>query len=392
MFNLKTYQGYITKYSLEREVIWSNNPNVQNNIASRTTTLCTISIVEECCHKYSGNPTGACHPRGPRCNGPFNTVNVETCISLPGGGSNTGNEGEGNYVGGSNTNEDDCQTSGTNILDGQPIAGIGGDCAPNAEVGVKPPTGDNAPTEDENNENHEENCLELNRLSASAYTQVAFSELESSLSEDHETGFAFKLTNTFPFIETPMPQLQTAGYDKLKNPTAPLYYAVMHNHYIGKFEMFGHGDIHSLYSLSQTFNFDLANTIDENGTVIGDPFTYDISQITLFMTERNNTYAIKIEDITKLTSIQEHFVNKKTIEKFKKELEKVYYNVHSNPELANQNDLTKAFLKFVTETYDFGISLYKTPNNDITTGSSNWEKLTLDPTDTDDGIKETPCN
>ncbi|RCU56584.1 hypothetical protein [Oceanihabitans sediminis] len=124
VFNLKTYQGYITKYSLEREVIWSNNPNVQNNIASRTTTLCTISIVEECCHKYSGNPTGACHPRGPRCNGPFNTVNVETCITLPGGGSNTGNEGEGNYGGGSNTNEDDCQTSGTNILDGQPIAGI----------------------------------------------------------------------------------------------------------------------------------------------------------------------------------------------------------------------------------------------------------------------------
>ncbi|RBP28385.1 hypothetical protein DFR65_1071, partial [Oceanihabitans sediminis] len=58
------------------------------------------------------------------CNGPFNTVNVETCITLPGGGSNTGNEGEGNYGGGSNTNEDDCQTSGTNILDGQPIAGI----------------------------------------------------------------------------------------------------------------------------------------------------------------------------------------------------------------------------------------------------------------------------
>ncbi|RBP28390.1 hypothetical protein DFR65_1076 [Oceanihabitans sediminis] len=124
---MDNYQGNITKLTLERELIWST----KNNTSSRSNTEaeCTISVYQYCScntptHTYDNLGNCSC----------VDTIQIRNCPSGGGGGGGGG--------GSSNNNEDDCQTSGTIILDGQPIAGIGGDCAPNVEVAVNPSVDD----------------------------------------------------------------------------------------------------------------------------------------------------------------------------------------------------------------------------------------------------------
>jgi hypothetical protein len=137
------YQGYITKYSLERELIWSSNPATQNASNRKTynsydrnggTTICTISAIQSCSNPNIPDPT---HPAGPNCQGPFGVMEQETCVTYSGGGGGTSNNG-----GSSSSNDDDCDgsggTSGTLIQGTQPISGVNGGCAPNETIGVLP--------------------------------------------------------------------------------------------------------------------------------------------------------------------------------------------------------------------------------------------------------------
>ena len=368
VFNLKTYQGYITKYSLEREVIWSNNPNVQNNIASRTTTLCTISIVEECCHKYSGNPTGACHPRGPRCNGPFNTVNVETCISLPGGGSNTGNEGEGNYGGGSNTNEDDCQTSGTNILDGQPIAGINGDCAPNIVAGVKPPV-----------EPQEENgCETLKNLaktdSLSVNIKPIIDNLKTKTALDKEYSISFAKEYNYDLYSYADPEGIREGPNKLNSWTriGPNWFGQAHTHPSGSHPMYTWRDIKTLNSLYTNINeyYDKTSAfiiiVNDDGTVYA-----------IMVDNQNVLYQALQDDLNATEGEDEEEKADNLNEKLKKDYDKEVTNGNS--------DLERVFLK---KFKDYGISLYKASNNSM----ENWDKLKLPDNTPNPEVEHQPCN
>ncbi|APY01393.1 hypothetical protein [Lacinutrix venerupis] len=228
-------------------------------------------------------------------------------------------------------------------------------------------------------------CKDLKRVGNSPYLASESIALENNLNDNAESGFGIKITNSFPFLDSN--PLVNTSINGLSNPQAPVYFAITHNHYNGTFEMFGHGDIHALYSLSQTFNYNLANTIDENGTGIGDPVTFDISNITVFVVVTDNTYAIKIDDITKLATIQQHFINKTRMNEFAALLEDAYKDVNvdsngvkrQNPGDADQNKLAEAFIKFVSETHDFGISLYTSTNDAAqSNGNNNWKKLTLD--------------
>ncbi|MGB1307679.1 MAG: hypothetical protein ACPG6B_02130 [Oceanihabitans sp.] len=224
-------------------------------------------------------------------------------------------------------------------------------------------------------------CQDLNRITNSPYTTSSFYTLKTTLDLNGETGFAILMDKDFPFIKTF--EIDSDESDEVPVPIHPLLYAFSHNHYIGKYEMFGPGDIHTLYKISQRFDFDFANSFEDDGIV------YDNSNITVFMTVQNFTYAIKIDDITKLEEIQNIYDNDEDKNDFIDALEKAYADVNTDPELAHQNNLAKAFIKFTTEINDFGISLYKASNDDIQANNSNWQKLVLD---TNDNVTPINCN
>tara|TARA_R110000751_G_scaffold14621_2_gene47196 strand:+ start:88110 stop:89657 length:1548 start_codon:yes stop_codon:yes gene_type:complete len=231
----------------------------------------------------------------------------------------------------------------------------------------------------------DKNCKDLKRVGNSPYLASESIALENNLNQNAESGFGIRATNTFPYLDSY--PLVSDSFESLIKPRNAAVFAASHNHFKDTFEMFGHGDIATLYSLSQTFDFDLYNTIDENGNGIGDPLTYDLSSITFFLVVTDNTYAIKIDDITKLATVQQHYINGTATVEFANELEKVYKKVNvdsngvqrENPGEADQDKLAEAFIKFVSETYDFGISLYTSTNDDAqSNASNNWKKLTLD--------------
>jgi hypothetical protein len=160
-------------------------------------------------------------------------------------------------------------------------------------------------------------------------------------------------------------------------PSNSSVYGINHTHMQKDYNMFGHGDIHSLYLLSQQYQ-----------EVLGTPNTIDLFVITMVID--NYIYAIKIDDPNALASIADHFFTKKKKNTFIDQLQDVYDDVHPDAEIASQTGLEVAFLKFVNETFNFGISLYRT-NDDFSTFPQDkiWDKLTLGLNDT---VIPTPCN
>ena len=64
-----------------------------------------------------------------------------------------------------------------------------------------------------------------------------------------------------------------------------------------------------------------------------------------------------------------------------------YYNEMTSQFIGSDTDFQKAFLQFITEKYDFGISLYEA-NDDMT----NWNKLTLNHSSNIPSVDSIPCN
>jgi hypothetical protein len=119
---LANYIGEITKYSLEREIIYSTNENnYTTNSANGTIVECTISMVPYCTFGNHDHSNGI----DTTCRGLAYTA-VETCTTYFLGGSS---DGESSNAGGSTNNPDPCPsggTTGTVIVGNQPISGIGG--------------------------------------------------------------------------------------------------------------------------------------------------------------------------------------------------------------------------------------------------------------------------
>lgn len=222
----------------------------------------------------------------------------------------------------------------------------------------------------------EKNCDELNRITNSPYLTSKFIILRNNLNQNQETGYKSLASPNYPYFTTHDAPLKNE--DEVAAGAHPLSFNFYHNHYIGKYEMFGHGDIHTLYKYAAGFS---SYGIDN--------FTYDQSLFTVFMTVRDHTYAIKIDNLENLATIQQIFNNKKLKKEFINDLRSVYQDINYDPKYANQNDLAKAFLKFTTETHSLGISLYKAKTNNIINRNSDWKKLTLD---TNGDLKPTPCN
>lgn len=145
VFNMADFEGVVTKYSLEREVIWSSSVDSRSSgnsgaIRGMSILICVFSSTPMC--DYGGTA----HPAGANCTGNITIETTETCWTIPtggGGSSNNGDTGDGdNNSGGSGGSgdgdgdgDDPCIVDGT-VFDGElPIGGVGSGCVPNGASG-----------------------------------------------------------------------------------------------------------------------------------------------------------------------------------------------------------------------------------------------------------------
>jgi hypothetical protein len=139
IFNISDYQGEITKYSLEREIIWTTkgNENVQARGGSTWITVCTISPAS-CDEGNHDNGTGwnGCAYSSGEPGLSCSTVRVS-------GGGNVGSDPDNGgdpdtSGGGGNGNGEPCNdTSGTGFTpDNNAEEGVTSDCTPNNSNGT----------------------------------------------------------------------------------------------------------------------------------------------------------------------------------------------------------------------------------------------------------------
>lgn len=138
VLNVSNFNGQISKHTIDGQEVWTT----ETDMYSRSVTVedCTYSLVEYCSNEWSGNPNGDPHVRGPNCQGPYHTEVVETCVTITVGGGGDPADDD-NHYGGGTSNSDDCtDTTGTLIVDDQPISGLRTGCSTNEETGVSQPT------------------------------------------------------------------------------------------------------------------------------------------------------------------------------------------------------------------------------------------------------------
>jgi len=143
-FDITTFQGDITKYTLEKETIWSTKNQLSNKSSKNSTMskssggyfvqVCTISPPSPCLEGRHNDTVGwddCAYSDG---------KSHESCqtVWVSGGGSTSpdGDDGTTGGYGGGTDGEDCTDVSGTSIVDSQPISGISTNCAPNAVIGI----------------------------------------------------------------------------------------------------------------------------------------------------------------------------------------------------------------------------------------------------------------
>ena len=135
VLDLSNFQGDITKYSFERDIIWSaKQENTNRSTISRDgypVEECTFTVVPMCDHMYL-------HVRGENCTGNLSYGTIETCqtvwIGGNGGFPDYGDSGSGSYDASNPCNN----VSGTSIINEEPLSGVDTGCAPNDTTGVFP--------------------------------------------------------------------------------------------------------------------------------------------------------------------------------------------------------------------------------------------------------------
>lgn len=219
---------------------------------------------------------------------------------------------------------------------------------------------------------HDKNCMELHNFSTNPNSQDEFNFLEGEVSANKEKGYLLVSVPFSPgFVAQPIEA--SSECRKMNSPLTNSVYGIMHTHPTGCGEgthpMFGGFDLYSLYKIADTYD-----ATD----------SFDNSIFTVYMTVEDNHYAIKINDINKLNKLGSIFNNGKKRDKFMRDFERAFSKA-SPSTTPTQSELSKAFLRFITQTYDLGISLYKSSHDDINYDPSlpsdeqisNWTRLKL---------------
>jgi hypothetical protein len=332
------------------------------------------------CTSWTKTVTAIYGPCPPEINNgePIDTNDGSDANNGQGGGSGTG-DGDPN-----NTN--DCQPTIDNPCDDD-------------ETAVMPPKPQNTKT------THQKNCEELNKLTSppgynepnpfvddnhpdntsglNTNPRLAILSLDDDtiLNYQFETGFSLHNRNNYPEYGA-YAHYKTASVEShhLYFPTTISEYGTVHVHpknaTINKWiPMFSLDDIYAVLKIRDYYNTSSWNVINNPN---GDSLF--ISILIANQAENNQTYAIKIDDITKfqkLKNIKENLPRE--WEKLNKELEDRYIEEASDL-LGTADDYQKTLLKFIND-YNLGVSLYQMEQTGAGTPSvaETWTKLGLSP-------------
>lgn len=142
----RTFQGNITKFTLEREIVWTTLPPPPGYAGLGWIEVCVYSVAQYCTNDGHGGSNGEPHVRGPECvDGPFFTETTSHCVTVYVGSGNTYYEDDPEHpMGGGNSSpdedEEDCiRVSGTLIQNNLPISGIQSSCIKGPVVSIKQP-------------------------------------------------------------------------------------------------------------------------------------------------------------------------------------------------------------------------------------------------------------
>lgn len=310
-----------------------------------------------------------------------------------GGGSGTG-DGDPN-------NTDDCQPTIDNPCDDD-------------ETAVMPPK------EPQEKTTHEKNCEELNKLtSPPGYNQpnpyldddnafnsdglnttprLAIVNADQSLDNPEETGFGLFNQSNFPawgsYARYTGANNQTHHVEFIAYPTQ---YGSIHTHPFNTtnrkwIPMFSLDDIYSVLTFRNVYSsVEYLNDLNTNGDAL---FT---SILIAKQGASNNTYAIKIEDITKFQKLKDIYddqgdANDDGIDEYKvmnRELERLYEE-DANDSAGTETQYQRVLLQFMADN-DLGVSLYQMEQTNAGTPDveENWKRLNLGLGDT---VINSPCN
>lgn len=244
------------------------------------------------------------------------------------------------------------------------------------------------------NETDQKNCEELKKLLAETdYPIIAPAKSPKSAHEDLEGDLSLKHEVGYTLIQNMSQQAlayKASGinYSKVKYPTAANVYGGMHTHQDNNeiIPMFSWGDVKTLLDFYQEFDND---SIVDKSLFVHVVVTYQ------------GTYAIKINDPQKLQQLNEIYADEDDangdgvdeFEQFRRRYDTTFrktYNETTGLFTGGSLDFQKAFLKFITQKYDLGVSLYKAEEN--TDGEITWKKKTLNQVSNNTSVVETtPC-
>jgi len=321
-------------------------------------------------------------------------ASIGNCGGFPGDGGPSGDTGsndsgsDGGDTGNTSTN------TGNNTNGGQTSNG-GSDNDTNNDA-TTPTTTCKRDCLEEFDPIHDENCQELQKLldidtdsvpSPYKTLKEAIADLKGDLDEDSEEGYTFIHNSHLDQLLAKVSSSNT-GEGYCNYLATPNVYGGIHLHVDnehpnveGHYEpMFSHGDIKDL--LEFTESYDNPNNPPNSSLFVHMLVSYQ------------GTYAIKINDLTKLQQLNAIWDDKDQKDDFELYLDIAYRKKTDN--FANPNgtdeDYQKIFLKYVNLKYDLGISLFKTKEN--TNGEPiGWEELTLiDGNTANSSIVKKPCD
>lgn len=247
---------------------------------------------------------------------------------------------------------------------------------------------------------HDKNCEELGKLINNPATtapqnnpnisgnhkstRIAILNCASQLGNNFEYGYGFYNENNFPQYGPYAHNIPAAEDNHVHFPGHGTQYGTVHSHPNDgvRIPMFSHDDMYSLLQIKNQYG--IGNITPDFGDA-----TF-VSVLVVYQGDQAYTYAIKIENATKLLNLDNYKTTDRKWREFS-DLIRKKYTEEANGANGSAASYQKTFLNLVKD-LDLGISLYKMKPNDLNEPSEleTWEKLSLNANGTLANPK--PCN
>ncbi len=382
--------GYIIKYNTlknnqlsEQQVIDGGANEIKPLISSNSdenakftmitilTYFCTAAGTPEDCGGFDGGP---CYVINNTFSGVFSPSGSSYSYNSSNSYANYVNSSNSNFGGANNSNN---ENSNNQLV----ITPINCHICPNLDI---------------EEEIVETPCDELNKLTENpSYPtnpnmdnqdkriRTAIINMGDEINPNGENGYAFYNQGNYPQYG-PFANYTPASNTNHVNFTSKWYqFGTIHTHPNDDVHipMFSHDDIYTLYSIATNYGINAYNTSGN------DLF---VSVLAVKIGGIAKTYAIKIEDLTKLQSLQLIHSNQREWDKYGGNLRK-QYEEKANGANGSETEYERTFLQFIKE-QNLGVSLYQMEQLNAGTPQvqEKWTKLELNNDNTT--INEAPCN